>query len=297
MHAAELKDVSYKYGSQMALRNLSLKLAPGEVVSLLGANGAGKTTAVKLMLGLLKPASGSVSIFGEEPSSAAARARRGAMLQVARVPDTVRVREFIELFRSYYPNPLALDEIMQRAGLTGFAEKLMGNLSGGQRQRTLFGLSIAGNPDIIFLDEPTVGLDIESRHALWAEVCRLRDAGKTVLLTTHYLEEADALADRIIMIRSGAVVAEGTPTQIKSQVAGRTIRCVTALDHAYLQQLPTVTEVRQQGVVVNVRCNDAEAVLRAMFAADERLHGLEVSSPKLEDAFLALSEEDTKEQQ
>lgn len=296
MHAAELSNVSYKYGKQIALRNLSLTLAQGEVVSLLGANGAGKSTAVKLMLGLLKPACGTARVFGSEPSSPHARMRRGAMLQVARVPDTVRVREFIELFRSYYANPLTLDEVVARAGLAGFADKLMGHLSGGQRQRALFGLAIAGNPDIVFLDEPTVGLDIEARHALWAEVRRLRDAGKTVLLTTHYLEEADALADRIVMIRNGAVVAQGSPSQIKSQVTGRTIRCVTTVNHARIAQMPTVSAVRQQGMAVNIRCTDAETVLRAMFAADAGLHGLEVSSPKLEDAFLAMSAEEGAQQ-
>jgi len=289
--AAELVGVTQRYGQHVALRDVSLTLRRGEVVALLGPNGAGKTTAVKLLLGLLQPTAGTAKVFGASPKVAQTRMRMGAMLQVSKVPDTVKVREYIELFRCYYPKPMAYDEIVQRAGLKGIEDKLLGSLSGGQRQRVLFGLAMCGDPDLIFLDEPTLGMDIEARHAVWAEVRRMRDAGKTVLLTTHYLEEADSLADRIVVIRTGEIVAEGTPREIKGNVAGRKIKCVTRLSVAELKAWPAVTEATMHDAVTVVTTLAAEEVLRRMLAEDAGLSGLEVSSPALEDAFLALTAE------
>jgi ABC-2 type transport system ATP-binding protein len=287
--AAALQNVTHRYGTHTALRNLSLTLNPGEVVALLGPNGAGKTTAVKLMLGLLQPSEGTVSIFGQSPSERATRQRIGAMLQVARVPETLAVGEYLDLFRSYYPNPLPMAELVETTGLTGLEKKQFKDLSGGQKQRMLFALALCGNPDLVFLDEPTLGMDIETRHNLWREVRALADRGKTVLLTTHYLEEADTLADRILVIADGIVVAQGTPNEIKSRVTGRKIKCVTSLSDAFLQALPGVRSVQHTGAGVTVTVESAEEVLRSMLAADTALHSLEVSSPALEDAFLALT--------
>src|SRR3989442_1747822 len=227
--AAEFCGVSKRYGPVLALNNVSFRIHRGEMVSLLGANGAGKTTAVKLLLGLAAPNQGTIRIFGENPRSPGAKIRVGAMLQVAKVPETLRVREHIELFSCYCPNPLPLPTIIERAGIDGLENRLFGELSGGQKQRVLFALAICGDPDLLFLDEPTVGLDVEARRILWDEIRRLVARGKTVLLTTHYLQEADALADRIVVINRGTIIAQGTPTEIKARTAGRQIRCVTRL--------------------------------------------------------------------
>jgi ABC-2 type transport system ATP-binding protein len=201
----------------------------------------------------------------------------------------LRVREHIDLFRSYYPNPLPAAEVMRIAKLDGFANQMFGQLSGGQKQRTLFGLAVCGNPDLVFLDEPTVGMDIESRRALWDEIRALSAAGKTVLLTTHYLEEADMLAHRIVVINKGRVVCEGTPSEIKHRVSGRRIRCITQLDPEFLASLPSVTDVQQDREAVVILAEHPERVVREILLRDETLHGLEVSAAALEDAFLALT--------
>ena len=287
---AVLDNVTKKYGSITALDGLSLALRPGEIVALLGPNGAGKSTAVRLLLGLSSPTSGHARIFGGDPRLATTRIRIGAMLQVASVPKTLKVREHIDLFRSYYPAPLSVAEIVRVAQLQGIEDRLFQDLSGGQRQRLLFGLAICGNPEIVFLDEPTVGLDIEARRGLWEQIRSLAAQGKTVLMTTHYLEEADALAHRIIVIHKGKVVSEGTPAEIKSRGAGRKIRCVTSLSTAQIWSIPGVADVAQKAGATCVTAVNAEAVLRMMLAYDAELSGLEVVSPGLEDAFLALTQ-------
>ncbi len=223
--AAALNSVTKKYGSECALDAIDLSLSRGQLLALLGPNGAGKTTAVKLMLGLLRPDAGSVRVFGCDPREAQHRQRTGAMLQVARVPETLRVREHIDLFSSYYPHPLPIAEIVSAAGLQGIENRLFGTLSGGQKQRVLFALAICGDPDLLFLDEPTVGLDVHARRTMWAQIRALLSRGKTILLTTHYLEEADALADRIVVINHGRVIANGTPAEIKQN---------TTLEEAFL---------------------------------------------------------------
>lgn len=292
MNAAELNHVTHRYGDFTALRDVSLSLAPGEIVALLGPNGAGKTTAVKLMLGLLKPTQGTASIFGASPSQRATRERMGAMLQVARVPETIAVAEYLDLWRSYYPKPLPTAGLIKATGLEGIEKKQFKDLSGGQKQRMLFALALCGDPDIVFLDEPTLGMDIETRHNLWREVRALAARGKTVLLTTHYLEEADTLADRILVIDKGQVVAEGTPMEIKSRVSGRRIQCVTSLTVHQLNQLPGVRDVQQNGASVTLTVDSAEDVLRRMLADDATLHSLQVTNPNLEDAFLALTKQE-----
>jgi ABC-2 type transport system ATP-binding protein len=286
---ASLRGVTKRFGSAVALDNFSLDLRPGEVLALLGPNGAGKTTAIRLLLGLTTPDDGAVGIFGRDPRDRHARTRMGVMLQISRVPETLKVREHIDLFRSYYPAPLAVEEITRRAHLEGIEGKAFGDLSGGQKQRLLFALAICGNPDLIFLDEPTVGLDIETRRRLWDEVQRLAAAGKTVLLTTHYLEEADALASRIVVIDKGRIVSQGTPAEIKSQVSGKKIRCITRLDVDWLRRLPGVAHVAADREAVILTTHHAEAVAREILFRDPSLTGLEITGAALEDAFLALT--------
>jgi ABC-2 type transport system ATP-binding protein len=286
---ATLSGVTKRYGAITALDNLSLALYPGEVVALLGPNGAGKSTAVRMMLGLIAPSEGAARIFGLDPRSPASRVRIGAMLQVARIPETLKVREHLDLFRSYYPHPLAVAEIVRIAQLEGIEGRLFSALSGGQKQRVLFGLALCGDPDLIFLDEPTVGMDIEARRGLWQQIRTLAERGKTVLLTTHYLEEADALAHRIIVIDKGRIVSEGTPAQVKSGIAGRKIRCRTQLTAEFLRSLPGVLAVEAERGSVVVTAVEAEQVVREMLIRDLALSELEIASPALEDAFLALT--------
>jgi ABC-2 type transport system ATP-binding protein len=288
---ASLEGVSKSYGEVRALRNVNFSVGAGEVVALLGPNGAGKTTAVKLLLGLIQPNSGKARVFGGDPTNPQNRMRAGAMLQVGKVPETLRVREHIDLFSSYYPNPMPMAEVLAAAGLEKIKDRKFGDLSGGQRQRTLFALAICGDPDLLCLDEPTVGLDVEARRTLWEEIRRLVERGKTVLLTTHYLEEADALADRIAVINQGEIIAEGTPATIKAQTSGKRIRCITSLSLPNLRQIPGVTGARRDREAVEIDARDAEPVVRELLGRDAALSGLEISSAGLEEAFLALTQE------
>ncbi len=289
--AASLEEVCKNYGEVRALRNVNFAVRAGEVVALLGPNGAGKTTAVKLLLGLMPPNAGRVRVLGGDPTNPENRMRTGAMLQVGRVPETLRVREHIDLFSSYYSNPLPLKEVLASAGLEKFVDRKFGDLSGGQRQRVLFALAICGDPDLLLLDEPTVGLDVEARRALWDEIRNLVGRGKTIVLTTHYLEEADALANRIAVINEGTIIAEGTPAEIKKQTSGKRIRCVTSVGVASLRQISGVTEVREDREAVEIHAIEAEPVVRELLARDPRLSGLEITSAGLEEAFLALTQD------
>jgi ABC-2 type transport system ATP-binding protein len=286
---ASLHSVTKRFGRQTALDRFSLELHAGEVVALLGPNGAGKTTAVRLLLGLSQATSGQVAIFGGNPRNRASRMRLGAMLQVGRMPETLRVREHLQLFRSYYPQPRPLDELLTVAGLEGLEQRQFGTLSGGQKQRMLFALALCGDPDLICLDEPTLGMDVEARRAMWEQVRGLAARGKTILLTTHYLEEADALASRIVVIQKGKLIAEGTPEELKTADGSRAIRCTTSLTASFVSAIPGVTSVEQDGNVMLVRTPAPEAVLRTMLANDTTLNGLEVRATALEDAFLALT--------
>jgi len=292
---ASLEGVNMNYGSVRALRGVDFRVHAGEVVALLGPNGAGKTTAVKLLLGLLQPNTGRARVFGGDPTNPENRMRTGAMLQVGRVPETLRVREHIDLFSTYYPNPMALAEVLAAAGLEKLSDRKFGDLSGGQRQRVLFALAICGDPDLVFLDEPTVGLDVEARRMLWDEIRRMVDRGKTVLLTTHYLQEADALADRVAVINKGEIIAQGTPSEIKAKTAGKRIRCITSLNLNALRQIPGVTEVKEDREAVEICAVEAEPIVRELLARDAGLSGLEISSAGLEEAFLELTRDTTSE--
>ncbi len=296
---AELRRVAKKYGAITALAGIDFEVRPGEVVALLGPNGAGKTTVVQLLLGLIRPGTGEARLFGQEPKSTEARVRVGTMLQVSKVPETLKVREHVNLISSYYPHPLSPQEVMAAAGLEGLEGRLFGKLSGGQRQRVLFALALCGDPDLLFLDEPSVGLDVEARRGLWTVIEGKAAEGRSVLLTTHYLEEADALADRIVLLDKGRVIAEGTPAEIKARVVGRKIRCRTSLTLEAAAAVPGVRTARREGEVTELFTNEADRAVRELLARDPGLSGLEVEGADLEEAFLALTgatEADTQEE-
>src|SRR3989449_5694365 len=237
--AAELVDATKKYGSVEALKGVSFEIELGDVVAMLGPNGAGKTTAISLLLGLRKPTSGKALLFGLEPTNLLARSRVGVMLQESGVPEMLKVREIVDLFRSYYPGPMARDRAIAMAGLEEKANALVRELSGGQRQRLYFALAVCGDPDVLFLDEPTVGMDVEGRRAFIERIAEFAHMGRTVVLTTHYLEEADQLAKRVIVIDRGVVIADAPPAEIKSRVAGKRMRFVApALTGHDLEDLP-----------------------------------------------------------
>jgi ABC-2 type transport system ATP-binding protein len=290
---AELQGASKRYGSVVALDRVDLALQSGQVTAVLGQNGAGKTTAVRLMLGLTAPSAGSARLFGEDPRSTSARQRVGVMLQVSKVPETLKVREHIRLFSSYYASPLPAAEVVLQAGLRGLEHRAFGTLSGGERQRLLFALALCGNPEFLVLDEPTVGLDVEARRGFWDEIRRLVARGRSLLLTTHYLEEADALADRVVILQRGRVVADGTPAEIKARVAGRQIRCVTRLTIEQVAALPGVRAVRREGAAIVVNAADAEPVARELLARDAHVSDLEISPANLEEAFMAVTGSDS----
>ncbi len=292
---ASLDGVTHRYGTVEALSGVTFDLGPGQVTALLGPNGAGKTTVVRLLTGLSRPTTGKARLFGNDPQSASAKRRLGVMLQIARVPETLTVREHITLFSSYYPAPLPLADILRLTGLESVADRRYGKLSGGQQQRTLFALAICGNPGLLFLDEPTVGMDVESRRQFWDTIRTLAAAGRSILLTTHYLEEADALATRIVVLNRGRVIADGTPAAIKGQAAGRQVRCRTRLSAQALAALPGVQRVvPEEAGTMLLMSSDSDRTLRELLARDLDAHDIEIRGAGLEEAFLALTDADSK---
>ena len=286
---ASLSRVTHRYGPVLALDGLDLEVRTGEVLGVLGPNGAGKTTAVSLLLGSLGVQEGAASVFGHAPGAPEVRVRRGAMLQISGISANLTVREHLELFRAYYPAPLPTARLLSMAGLEDLARRRYGKLSGGQKQRVIFALALAGDPELLFLDEPTTGLDVDARHRLWSEIRALRESGRTTVLTTHNLDEADALADRVVVIHKGRRIAEGTPAEIKSRTAGRLVRCVTRVGPDEVAGMPGVVEARTRGRHLEVLTTQPEALVRELLVRDEALADLTVVSARLEDAFLALT--------
>ncbi|HYM97600.1 MAG TPA: ABC transporter ATP-binding protein [Candidatus Sulfotelmatobacter sp.] len=288
---AELDNASKRYGDVLALDGVSFEISTGEVVAMLGPNGAGKTTSISLMLGSRKPTSGTARLFGLDPRDLRARSRIGVMLQESGVPGMLKVDEIVGLFASYYPAPLGVAEAIEMAGLKEKTKSLVKDLSGGQRQRLYLALAVCGNPDVLFLDEPTVGMDVEGRRRFLQEVGEFAAKGRSVVLTTHYLEEADQLARRVIVIDRGHVIADSTPAEIKSRVAAKRISFTSSrpIGAAELDGLP-LSSRQVDDHRVRMLTNDPEGVLRELFRRGVDMKELEVVGADLEEAFLAMTQ-------
>lgn len=283
--------VSKSFGQTLALDQVSLEVKEGEILALLGANGAGKTTLINLLLGRMSCDSGSLSVLGHQAGNIKARKRIGTILQAAQMPGTLKVSEHIALFSSYYDRPLAIEETLEKSQLTALKDKRFDQLSGGQQQRVFFALAICGNPDVVFLDEPTVGLDVDTRRQLWRCIRELKAQGTAVLLTTHYLEEADVLADRIVLLSEGKIKTEGTPEHIKKQLGGKLIRFKSSWTAEKLAQLAAVEAYQAKGHYHELLSQQIEVTLLSLLNDCKDVEDLTVSQVSLEDAFINLSEQ------
>ena len=286
----ELANATKRYGALLAVDNVSLAIGTGEVVAMLGPNGAGKTTSINLMLGLRSPTSGTARLFGMDPRDLRARSRVGVMLQESGVPGMLRVDEIVRLFCSYYPHPLPPAQAIAMAGLQEKSRTLVKDLSGGQHQRLYLALALCGDPEVLFLDEPTVGMDVEGRRRFLSEIADLGERGRTIVLTTHYLEEADQLAKRVIVIDHGHVIADSTPAEIKARVAGKRVTFTTdrRLEETQLSGLP-LNSIQLEQHRVRLLTNQPEEVLRELFRRGIDVHELEVAGADLEEAFVAMT--------
>ncbi|WP_375487586.1 ABC transporter ATP-binding protein [uncultured Jatrophihabitans sp.] len=275
-----------------AVRGVDLSVAPGETVALLGPNGAGKSTMIEMLLGLQTPDSGSATVFGRSPADAVAAGSVGAMLQTGGLLAFTTVRELLHVVGSLYPDPLPVDEVMRITGVTDIADRRTDKLSGGQTQRVRAALALVSNPDLLVLDEPTVAMDVEGRHTFWAAVREFARSGKTVLFATHYLDEADQYADRIVLMAHGRIVADGPANEIKATVGLRTIRAtLPGADLNALGRLDGVTSADTRGDAVILSCQDSDAAIRALLADFPAAKDIEISGAGLEAAFLTLTGE------
>jgi ABC-2 type transport system ATP-binding protein len=288
--AIQLTGVSKVFKGKPAVDNLTLSIQEGTVVALLGPNGAGKTTTVSMILGLQQPTKGTVKLLGADPREQKVRNRIGAMLQDVSVIDGLKVSESINLFRSYYEKPLALQYLLQVSNLESEKDKIASSLSGGQQRRLGFALALAGDPEVIFLDEPTVGMDVTSRQLFWDTVRAMAGRGRTIVLTTHYLDEADSVADRIVVINNGKLIADGTPSEIKAETTGRVISFVAgdSVTTERLLALPGVTDIEWSGRKVKLSSSNTDQLIAALIEKRFEMRDIEIQSGGLEDAFQAL---------
>jgi len=277
------------YGAVTALDGLDLRVQAGELLALLGPNGAGKSTAIALGLGLLGADAGEVRLFGQSPHALAARRGIGVMLQNAGLPDTLKVRELLAQTRAAYARPYSTDDCMHMAGLDGLMDRRYGKLSGGQQRRVQFALAICGRPRLLFLDEPTVGLDIEARETMWRTIRALVAEGCAVVLTTHYLEEAETLADRVAVIAQGRIVAAGSVAQVRARIAHKRIRCVSSLDAGHVAAWPQVHSANRDGERIEIVTDAAETIVRRLLAEDAALGELEIQRAGLAEAFVEIT--------
>src|SRR5687767_9988188 len=287
--ALDLDALTVTYGDTRAVDHLSLTIPAGQTVALLGANGAGKSTTLNAVLGLIPAASGSVRVLGRRPLQAVRAGGVGAMLQHGGLPSEARVGEVIDLVRRSYPTSWPLDELVATAGIGGLLGRPVEALSGGQRQRVLLAVALAGDPPLLLLDEPTAAMDVEGRRAFWTTMRVLAGRGHTVVFATHHLAEADAVADRVVVVDAGRVVADGTAAEIKRGASGRTIS-FTGVPHPRYETLPGVTGVSVQGGSVVLTTTETEASLRDLLADGRLLPDLEVRGASLEDAVLSLTD-------
>jgi ABC-2 type transport system ATP-binding protein len=285
------------HGVVRAVREVDLTVEPGETVALLGPNGAGKSTTIDMLLGLLEPDEGRATLFGKPPSEAVAAGRTGVMLQTGSLIRDLSVRELLDMVVSLYPVPLPVAEALVLTGIEEIADRRTQKLSGGETQRVRFAMALVTNPDLLVLDEPTVAMDVEGRRAFWTTMRELASRGKTVLFATHYLEEADAYADRVVLMAHGNVVADGAPTEIKAMVGARRIRAtLPGPAVGDLAQLEGVTRAERHGETVVLACADSDRAIRALLARYPAARDIEIAGAALEEAFLELTgAEDAKE--
>jgi len=286
---AALRGVSKRYADVLALNDLDLEVRSGELLAVLGPNGAGKSTAISMLLGLRQPDAGEAVLFGKAPQSIDARRKIGVMMQEVGQPPELTVRELVELTSHYYPKPLAMSETVELSGIGAIANRRYGQLSGGQKRLAQFAISICGAPKLLFLDEPTTHLDVDAREALWSAVRQLVDRGTSVLLTTHYIEEAEALATRVAVIAQGRCVATGTVEEMRRVVVHKHIECMTIISPQEVMSWPEVEAATMERGLLRVTTRDAEGVARRLLVADPSLRELEVRRASLADALKLLA--------
>ncbi|MFG1678059.1 ABC transporter ATP-binding protein [Micromonospora sp. NPDC049282] len=287
--AVELAGLTKTYGPVTAVDELSLRITPGEVVAFLGPNGAGKTTTVDMLLGLARPDAGTVRLFGGSPADAVRHGRVAAVMQTGGLLKDLTVAETVRMTAHFYGHTRPVTEVLERAGIAEIADRPVGKCSGGQQQRLRFALALLPDPDLMVLDEPTTGMDVEGRRDFWQAIRADARSGRTVLFATHYLDEADAYADRIVLVRAGRVVADGTTAEIKNLAAGRVVRAtLPGADQAALAALPGVRSVEVRGDAILVHSEDSDVVARHLLTRTDA-RDLEITSRNLEDAFLALT--------
>ncbi|MBV8809485.1 MAG: ABC transporter ATP-binding protein [Acidobacteriaceae bacterium] len=288
---AELSQVTKRFGTITALDGLSLQVQPGELLTILGPNGAGKTTAISLLLGLQQPNSGSALLFGKSPLCVEARREIGVMMQEVGLAPELRLREHIDLVGSYYPAPLTPAEVVEFTHTASLADRPYGKLSAGQKRQVQFALAICGRPKLLFLDEPTVGLDVQAREMIWEAVRALINQGCSIVLTTHYLEEAEALADRVAVLAKGRLIASGTVSEMRALVVRTRISCLTALAAEQVMVWPGVGSAHRDRDRLHITTSNPETVVRQLLAADDDLQELEVRRAGLSDVFTELTQE------
>jgi len=288
---AELSGVRKQYGTTIALDGLDLEVRSGELLAVLGPNGAGKTTGISLLLGLQQPDAGSARLFGKSPLLVDTRRHIGVMMQEVALAPELRVREQIDLVASYYPSPMTPEAAMELANITSLASRPYGKLSGGQKRQVQFAMAIVGRPKLLFLDEPTVGLDVQARERMWVTLRKLVKNGASILLTTHYLEEAEALADRVAVLAKGRVIAGGTVNEMRALVVRKHINCSTTLTVQEISSWPGVESATNDKDRLTITVNNAESVLRRLLAADQNVREVEVRSAGLAEAFVELTQE------
>jgi ABC-2 type transport system ATP-binding protein len=295
--AVDAEGLTKSFGSVRAVDGLDLRITAGEIVAFLGPNGAGKTTTIDMLLGLSRPDSGSVTIFGHSPRGAIARGQVSAVLQSGGLLKDLTVRETVKLTSTFFANARPVDEVLERAGISEIGARMVGACSGGQQQRLRFAMALLSDPGLLMLDEPTTGMDVEGRRDFWSAIRQDSERGRTVIFATHYLEEADTYADRIVLVRRGKIVADGTSAEIKNLAAGRTVKAKLPLaDRAAIAAVPGVTSVEVRGDSVQIATKDSDRVGRYLFT-ETAATDVEITSHNLEDAFIALTGDEADKEQ
>ncbi|SFR28006.1 ABC-2 type transport system ATP-binding protein [Lentzea waywayandensis] len=290
--AVALSGLRKRFGEVRAVDGVDLVISPGEVVALLGPNGAGKSTTVDMLLGLSVPDAGEIRVFGKSPRDAVVAGQISAMLQSGALLDDATVAEVVGLIAALHLKPMPVAQALRQAGIADLAGRRCTKLSGGQKQRVRFALALVCEPDLLVLDEPTVAMDVETRRAFWQQMRAYTDTGRTVLFATHYLDEAEEYADRVVLMRSGRIVADGSVAQVRATVSGRTLRAV--VPGAADLDLPGVRAVERRGDQIMLTCSDSDAAVRALLTRYPHAHDIEITALGLEDAFLALTGEDNR---